>query len=186
MTRLLVIMGSGETTPTMIKPHRQIFDSLPQPARAVLLDTPYGFQLNADEISARTVGYFRQSVGRNVEVVSWRKEPPPGLERERALTALRQANWIFAGPGSPTYALRQWFGSELPALMTKANALIFASAAALTLGSHTIPVYEIYKAGEEPRWEPGLNLFEQLTGVPAVIIPHYDNAEGGHHDTRFC
>jgi hypothetical protein len=186
MTRLLVIMGSGETTPTMIKPHRQIFDSLPQPARAVLLDTPYGFQLNADEISARTVGYFRQSVGRNVEVVSWRKEPPPGLERERALTALRQANWIFAGPGSPTYALRQWFGSELPSLMTSADALIFASAAALTLGSHTIPVYEIYKAGSEPRWEPGLNLFEQLTGVPAVVIPHYDNAEGGHHDTRYC
>ncbi|GIH04436.1 hypothetical protein Rhe02_25030 [Rhizocola hellebori] len=186
MTKLLVIMGSGETTPTMIKPHRQIFDALPQPARAVLLDTPYGFQLNADEISARTVGYFRQSVGRNVEVVSWRKEPPPGLERERALAALRQANWIFAGPGSPTYALRQWFGSELPTLMTSADALIFASAAALTLGSHTIPVYEIYKAGEQPRWEPGLNLFEQLTGVPAVVIPHYDNAEGGHHDTRYC
>jgi hypothetical protein len=25
-----------------------------------------------------------------------------------------------------------------------------------------------------------------VTGLPAVIIPHYDNAEGGHHDTRFC
>src|SRR6476660_2932695 len=96
VTRLLVIMGSGETTPTMLKPHRQIFDALPQPERAGRLDTPYGCQLNADEISARTVGYFRQSVGRKVDVVSWRQEPPPGLERERALTALRQANWIFA------------------------------------------------------------------------------------------
>lgn len=186
MARLLVIMGSGETTPTMIKPHRAIFDALPQPARAVLLDTPYGFQLNADEISSRTVGYFAQSVGRKVDVVSWRTEPPPGLERERALTALREANWIFAGPGSPTYALRQWTGTELPELLTRAEALVFASAAALTLGSHTIPVYEIYKAGIAPHWEPGLNLFEQLTGVPAVVIPHYDNAEGGHHDTRFC
>jgi hypothetical protein len=186
MARLLVIMGSGETTPTMIKPHRAIFDALPQPTRAVLLDTPYGFQLNADEISARTVGYFAQSVGRKVEVVSWRTEPPPGLERERALTAMREANWIFAGPGSPTYALRQWVGTELPGLLARADALVFASAAALTLGSHTIPVYEIYKAGIAPRWEPGLNLFEQLTGVPAVVIPHYDNAEGGHHDTRFC
>jgi hypothetical protein len=186
MARLLVIMGSGETTPTMIKPHRAIFDALPQPAHAVLLDTPYGFQLNADEISARTVGYFAQSVGRRVEVVSWRTEPPPGLERERALTALRQANWIFAGPGSPTYALRHWTGTELPDLLANAEALVFASAAALTLGSHTIPVYEIYKAGIAPHWEPGLNLFERLTGVPAVVIPHYDNAEGGHHDTRFC
>jgi hypothetical protein len=186
MAHLLVIMGSGETTPTMIKPHRAIFDALPQPESAVLLDTPYGFQLNADEISSRTVGYFAQSVGRKVDVVSWRSEPPPGLERERALTALRQANWIFAGPGSPTYALRQWTGTELPALLSRADALVFASAAALTLGSHTIPVYEIYKAGIAPRWEPGLNLFEELTGVPAVVIPHYDNAEGGHHDTRFC
>ena len=186
MARLLVIMGSGETTPTMIKPHRAIFDALAQPARAVLLDTPYGFQLNADEISARTVGYFAQSVGRRVDVVSWRTEPAPGLERERALTALRQANWIFAGPGSPTYALRQWRDTELPELLTQAEALVFASAAALTLGSHTIPVYEIYKAGVAPHWEPGLNLFERLTGVPSVIIPHYDNAEGGHHDTRFC
>jgi hypothetical protein len=23
-------------------------------------------------------------------------------------------------------------------------------------------------------------------GLPAVVIPHYNNAEGGHHDTRYC
>jgi hypothetical protein len=186
MTRLLVIMGSGETTPTMIKPHRRIFESLSDDARAVLLDTPYGFQLNADEISARTVGYFAQSVGRRIDVVSWRTPPPPGLERERALTALRGAGWIFAGPGSPTYALRQWRDTELPAVLAQTDVLVFASAAALTLGTHTIPVYEIYKAGVTPFWEPGLGLFGKLTGVPAVVIPHYDNAEGGHHDTRYC
>jgi hypothetical protein len=56
----------------------------------------------------------------------------------------------------------------------------------LTLGSHTVPVYEIYKAGFEPYWDIGLNLVEQVTGLPAVVIPHYNNAEGGHHDTRFC
>lgn len=186
MTRLLVIMGSGETTPTMIKPHRRIFDGLPAGSGTVLLDTPYGFQLNADEISARTVGYFEQSVGREIDVVSWRTPPAPGLERERALSALRSAGWIFAGPGSPTYALRQWLDTELPSVLAATHTLVFASAAALTLGSHTIPVYEIYKAGESPRWEPGLDLFRELTGVPAVVIPHYDNAEGGHHDTRYC
>jgi hypothetical protein len=170
----------------MIKPHRRIFESLGEGASAVLLDTPYGFQLNADEISTRTVGYFAQSVGRKVDVVSWRTPPPPGLERERALTALRSADWIFAGPGSPTYALRQWRDTELPSILTRAEVLVFASAAALTLGSHTIPVYEIYKAGMAPSWEAGLGLFGELTGVPAVVIPHYDNAEGGHHDTRYC
>ncbi len=186
MTRLLVIMGSGETTPTMIKPHRRIFESLAPGCGAVLLDTPYGFQLNADEISARAVGYFAQSVGRDIEVVSWRTPPAQALERERALSAIRSAGWVFAGPGSPTYALRQWRDTEIPSLLARAEVLVFASAAALTLGSHCIPVYEIYKAGVVPHWEPGLDLFRELTGVPAVVIPHYDNAEGGHHDTRFC
>ena len=41
-------MGSGETTPTMAKVHRELFDRLgPAPVPAVLLDTPYGFQANA-------------------------------------------------------------------------------------------------------------------------------------------
>jgi cyanophycinase-like exopeptidase len=186
MSRLLVVMGSGETTPTMIKTHRRIFESLPVDGSAVIMDTPYGFQLNADEISAKAVGYFAQSVGRQVRVVSWRRNLPAGLARERALAELRAADWIFAGPGSPSYTLRQWRDTELPGLLATTDVLIFASAAALTLGSHTIPVYEIYKAGADPHWLPGFDLFHQLTGVPAVVIPHYDNAEGGHHDTRFC
>jgi hypothetical protein len=61
----------------------------------------------------------------------------------------------------------------------------FASAAALTLGKYTLPVYEIYKAGEPPRWLDGLDILSEL-GIKAALIPHYNNAEGGHHDTRFC
>jgi hypothetical protein len=61
----------------------------------------------------------------------------------------------------------------------------FASAAALTLGRYTVPVYEIYKVGEEPRWLEGLDLLSEA-GLEVALIPHYDNAEGGHHDTRFC
>ena len=60
------------------------------------------------------------------------------------------------------------------------------SAAALTLGSHTVPVYEVYKVGEDPRWVEGLDLLGQITGIRAAVVPHYDNAEGGTHDTRFC
>ena len=61
----------------------------------------------------------------------------------------------------------------------------FSSAAALTLGRFTLPVYEIYKVGEEPRWLEGLNILGEI-GINAALIPHYNNAEGGHHDTRFC
>ncbi|NUT35534.1 MAG: hypothetical protein HOV79_20975 [Hamadaea sp.] len=185
MTELLVLMGSGETTPTMIKPHRAILERIGD-APAVLLDTPYGFQSNADDISARAVAYFKASVGRDIGVVSWRRNDLPAVDAERALAGLRSAEWIFSGPGSPTYALNHWRDTSVPSLLTRAKVVVFASAAALTLGSHAVPVYEVYKAGADPHWVPALDLFAELTGIPAVIIPHYDNAEGGHHDTRFC
>ncbi|GAA1872481.1 CysS/YqeB C-terminal domain-containing protein [Asanoa iriomotensis] len=188
MSRLLVVMGSGETAPTMVKPHRAVFARVSGPA--ALLDTPYGFQSNADDISARAVRYFDQSIGQPVSVVSWRRPPDDSVARERALAALRDAGWVFAGPGSPTYTLRQWRDTAIPELLadklTRSGVVLFASAAALTLGTHTVPVYEIYKAGIEPHWAPGLNLLEAAIGFPAVLIPHYDNAEGGNHDTRYC
>jgi len=189
VTGRLVIMGSGETAPTMIKVHRELLAQIGD-APALLLDTPYGFQENAEDITAMARNYFRDSVGRSVDVLTWRTEPPEGMAREQALAALRVARWVFAGPGSPTYALRHWTGTPLPALLVEmvrsGGVVVFASAAALTLGSHTVPVYEIYKAGEPSCWRPGLDLVHALTGLPAVVIPHYDNAEGGHHDTRFC
>jgi cyanophycinase-like exopeptidase len=190
MTRLLAIMGSGETAPTMIKPHRQIFDQLgPDPVPAVLLDTPYGFQANADDISARAVDYFAASVGRPVEVAGFRTRAGDPVSRAQALARIASARWVFAGPGSPTYALRQWASTEVPDLLAEklsdGGAVVFASAAALTLGRYTVPVYEVYKVGADPVWAEGLDLVGFL-GSEVAIIPHYDNAEGGHHDTRFC
>lgn len=189
MPGLLVIMGSGETAPTMVKAHRSIFERVGD-RPAVLLDTPYGFQSNADDISARAVSYFHASVGRKVTPVSWRTAPPPGLIRERALAAINGAGWVFAGPGSPTYALRHWRGTPLEEafvdVLHRDGVILMASAAALTLGSHTVPVYEIYKAGFDPYWDTGLDLVRRTCGLPVVVIPHYNNAEGGHHDTRYC
>jgi hypothetical protein len=183
-------MGSGETAPTMIKPHRSLFDRLgPPPVPAVLLDTPYGFQANADDISARAVDYFAASVGRQVEVAGLRTRDIDPVARAAALAKVAAARWVFAGPGSPTYALRQWRQTELPDLLadklTHDGCVVFASAAALTLGRYTVPVYEIYKVGADPVWEEGLSLLDFL-GPDVAVIPHYDNAEGGHHDTRFC
>jgi cyanophycinase-like exopeptidase len=190
VSRLLAIMGSGETAPTMIKPHRQLFERLdPPPVPAVLLDTPYGFQANADDISARAVEYFAASVGRPVDVAGLRSRDDDPVVRAAALAKVAAARWLFAGPGSPTYALRQWRDSEVPAQLadklTHGGCVVFASAAALTLGRYTVPVYEVYKVGAEPVWEEGLDLVGFL-GPEVAVIPHYDNAEGGHHDTRFC
>ncbi len=190
MTRLLVIMGSGETSPTMVKAHREVFARLGPDVPAVLLDTPFGFQENADDIAAKAVAYFARSVGRTVEVASFRRsDGADRLAREAAVAAVARARWVFAGPGSPTYTLRHWAGTEIPALLAdklrRGGAVTFASAAALTLGIRTVPVYEIYKSGVDPEWADGLDLLA-LAGLRAAVIPHYDNAEGGNHDTRYC
>lgn len=185
----IVVMGSGETAPTMVRVHREVFAACP-PGPAVLLDTPFSFQMNRDELVTRTQQYFAQSVGREVEVARWPRRDGDPAELERALALLDQAAWAFAGPGSPTYALRQWRGTGVPgalaAVVRRGGTVVMGSAAALTLGSHTVPVYEVYKVGDEPVWVPGLDLLGELTGIQAAVVPHYDNAEGGTHDTRFC
>jgi hypothetical protein len=172
----------------MAKVHRLLVERLgAPPVDAVLLDSPYGFQENAEEISQRTVGYF-QNLRIPLTVASWRTAEDV-LSRERALARIDDADYVFSGPGSPTYALRVWECSPLRdvllAKLTGGGCISFASAAAATLGLATVPVYEIYKVGAAPYWADGVNLIAQI-GLSAAVIPHYENAEGGTHDTRFC
>ncbi len=188
---MLAIMGSGETAPTMAKVHRTLFDRLGSPpVPAAILDTPYGFQENADDLSARTVRFFAESVGRQVAVASYRSRDVDPLTEATAVARIREARYLMAGPGSPSYALRQWADGPIPAAIADrlrdGGIVTMASAAALTLGMFTIPVYEIYKVGADPAWLPGLDLLGTATGLRAAVVPHYDNAEGGGHDTRFC
>src|SRR5215211_32215 len=180
-------MGSGETSPTMAKTHRELLARVGPPA--VLLDTPFGFQANADDLVAKTTEYFRVSVGADLGLASFRSADLDAVATGRAVARLREAHYVFSGPGSPSYALRQWAGSPIPGaladLLATGGCVTFASAAALTLGVATVPVYEIYKVGEEPSWLEGLDLLGPFD-LRAAVIPHYDNAEGGTHDTRFC
>ena len=190
LPRLLTIMGSGETAPTMMKHHRELIARLPRDAKAVVLDTPYGFQENAPELAARAVEYFRQSVGHPITIAGLtRLKNADTVEVERGLSTIRQADYLFAGPGSPTYALRQWESTPVPDVVRSkirsGGAVTFASAAALTLGRYTVPVYEVYKVGQDPYWLDGLDVMAEI-GLEVAVIPHYDNSEGGHHDTRFC
>ena len=162
----------------------------PGTPKAVVLDTPYGFQENASELASKAVEYFRKSVGHPIEIAGLtRLHGQDTLTVEQGLARVRQADYVFAGPGSPTYALRQWAGTSVPDIvrgkMRTGGAVTFASAAALTLGRYTVPVYEIYKVGNDPYWLEGLDVLGEI-GLNVAVIPHYDNAEGGHHDTRFC
>jgi cyanophycinase-like exopeptidase len=194
--RLLAIMGSGETSPTMTSVHADLFSRMGGGGRgavpAVMLDTPFGFQENAAEIAAKALTYFRENVQREVTVASYRGTPwAADGDYETMLARVRAASYVFAGPGSPSYALRQWAGSPLPSLLAEklrgggGGCLVFASAAAATLGVLALPVYEIYKVGADPYWLDGLDLLASV-GINAVVVPHYNNAEGGTHDTSHC
>jgi hypothetical protein len=187
---VLAIMGSGETAPAMNRVHRELLALLPADAPAVILDTTYGFQENADDITERMVESFRVSLGRDFGVASYRRRDVDPLAAATALARVVEAGYLLAGPGSPSYALQHWAGGPiagaLAAKLADGGIVTMASAAALTLGVLTVPVYEIYKVGADPEWLPGLNLLEAATGLRAAVIPHYDNAEGGNHDTRFC
>ncbi len=188
--RLLTIMGSGETAPPMAKVHRLLVERLgPSLVDILLLDTPYGFQENTDQISQRAVDYFERNLGVTPDVARWRSNTDDVVRREQALAQIQDAAYVFAGPGSPTYALEVWKDSRLRNVLAEKLAhggcVTFASAAALTLGVATVPVYEIYKVGTAPHWVEGMDLLA-TTGLRAAVIPHYDNAEGENHDTRFC
>lgn len=188
--RLLAIMGSGETAPTMAKVHRMVFERLGSGStEGVLLDTPYGFQENADQISQRALAYFDRHLQAPFGVATWRSAADDALRREQALARIRHAEYVFAGPGSPTYALEVWRGTPLRDVLAEKLArrgcVTFASAAAVTLGIAAVPVYEIYKVGTAPHWLDGIDLLAEI-GLRAAVIPHYNNTEGGNHDTRFC
>jgi len=194
LPRILAIMGSGETAPTMVTTHRRLTALLPSPVKAVVLDTPYGFQENAPELAAKAVEYFQTSINVDLVVAGLIRLhdthlPADPVAIERGLRALSDADYIFAGPGSPTYALRQWAGSPVSRIMidklTHGGIVTFASAAALTLGKATVPVYEVYKVGQDVQRLEGLDILATL-GINAAVIPHYDNTEGANHDTRFC
>ena len=104
-------MGSGETAPTMKGPHRAIFERLDADADgrvdAVLLDTPLGFQENAPILAAKATEYFRRRVGREVVVAGLgRTDTGDVVAIERGVSRVRNADWVFAGPGSPTFHAR--------------------------------------------------------------------------------
>ncbi|MGD8755419.1 MAG: hypothetical protein PVF72_17755 [Desulfobacterales bacterium] len=187
---MIVLMGSGELTATMVEVHKELLGRLAAAPTAVFLDTPAGFQLNADQISEKARDYFQSHIQQTLEIASFKSnETISPFEAEQAYQTLRAADYVLIGPGSPTYAVRQWMPSAIPKILTDCindgGCLVAASAAALTVGRFTLPVYEIYKVGQELHWVDGMDLLKHF-GFNLVVVPHWNNAEGGNHDTRFC
>jgi peptidase E len=187
---MIVLMGSGELTATMVEVHKELLGRFGSAARAVFLNTPAGFQLNVDQISQKAREYFQAHVKHPLGIASFKfSDTISPFEAEQAYQTLREADFVLIGPGSPTYAVRHWQPSAIPQILANriqaGGCLVAASAAALTVGRFTLPVYEIYKVGQELHWVHGMNILKNF-GFNLVVVPHWNNAEGGTHDTRFC
>jgi hypothetical protein len=190
--RVLAVIGSGETSPTMVTVHKDLVSRLgTRDPAAVLIEDPYAFQENAEDVSARAVSYFARSVGLAVTAVaSAPGDCAGGAGAAGTAARIRDADWAFAGPGSPSYALGRWRGGPVGHALAErvasgAGVTVLASAAAATIGFAALPVYEVYKAGAAPHWLDGLDLMGAL-GLRVAVIPHFDNTEGGRYDTRYC
>jgi hypothetical protein len=190
----IAFLGSGETSLA----GGRIFESLAQkikdPLRIALMETPAGFELNSAQVVGR-VGDFMKTRLQNykpiVEVIPARKKDSAfSPDDPEIVKPLLYANMIFMGPGSPTYAIRHlkdtltW--NVIRARHRLGATLVFASAATISIGAHALPVYEIYKVGQDVHMVDGLNLFSDF-GLHISFIPHWNNADGGVDlDTSRC
>ncbi|HUX87640.1 MAG TPA: hypothetical protein VMW65_11655 [Chloroflexota bacterium] len=190
----LVLLGSGETSATGRKAFEWLFQRLPSPARVAILETPAGFQPNSAVVAGKVADFLQQhltSYSLEVTVIPARERGTAFSPDDPTLAdAALLADCLFLGAGSPTYAARQLRHSILwdavRVRFAMGAALVCASAAVLTLGAYTLPVYEIYKVGAALHWEPGLNLLGPV-GQPLVFVPHWNNREGGADlDTSHC
>jgi hypothetical protein len=166
------------------------------PVRVAMLETPAGFQPNAADVYHK-IGQFLEKSLQNfrpqVEYAqAYRKDSEFNTDGVYASEHLLDADYIFTGPGSPTYAARNLqhtraFDSLVQA-HGRGSALVLSSAAAIAAGSHVMRVYEIFKAGADLGWDDGLHLLPALgLHIDPVIVTHWNNAEGGAGlDTTYC
>ena len=190
----IAFLGSGETSLAGGRIFETLARLLPDPPRVAVLETPAGFELNSASVAGRVADFLKtrlQNYSPRVDVVPARKRNSPfSPDDPEILKPLLDANLIFMGPGSPTYAVRQLQGTlawdVIRARHRLGATLVFASAATISVGAWVLPVYEIYKVGQDVHALPGLNLFSDF-GVPLSFIPHWNNAEGGADlDTSRC
>jgi cyanophycinase-like exopeptidase len=190
----IAFLGSGETSLAGGRIFETLARSLSEPPRVAVLETPAGFELNSASVAGRVADFLRtrlQNYSPVVEVIPARKRDTAfSPDDPEIIRPLLNANIIFMGPGSPTYAVRQLKDSlawdVIRARHRLGAILAFASAATISTGAWVLPVYEIYKAGEDVHTLPGLNLFSDFHAALS-IIPHWNNAEGGEDlDTSRC
>jgi subtilisin family serine protease len=190
----LALLGSGETSLAGGRIFEHLARQINAPVRIAILETPAGFELNSPQVAGRVADYLKTRLANykpQIDIIPARKKGTEfSPDRAEILAPLAAANFIFMGPGSPTYAIRQLQNSlawdVIRARHRLGATLVFASAATIAISAHALPVYEIFKVGQDVHAPPGLNLFADY-GINVSFIPHWNNAEGGADvDTSRC
>jgi len=182
----VILFGSGETAPSGRRVYDELFASLRAPIRGAILETPAGFEPNSAWVAQQVADFWTMRLPNyrpQISIIPARKkETPYSPDNPELLTPLYTANVIFVGAGSPTYAVRQLSDTLAWQLLRAAHqqgaAVLFASASTLAASRYTIPVYEIYKVGEELHWRDGLDFFGAY-GLELIFVPHWNNTDGG-------
>jgi hypothetical protein len=190
----ITLFGSGETSASGRKVFDYLFRSMSEKVRVAILETPAGFELNSEWV-ARQVGTFLTTRLKNydpeIKIVPARKRGTYfSPDNQEIVKPLLTSNMIYMGAGSPTYAVKQLRESLAWNMMAAQHRLgvniVWASASPLAISTYTIPVYEIYKVGEELHWEEGLDFLKPF-GLEVVFVPHWNNKDGGANlDTSHC
>jgi cyanophycinase-like exopeptidase len=190
----IAFLGSGETSLAGGRIFEQLARQIPAPLRIAILETPAGFELNSGQVAGKVADFLKTRLGNykpQVDVIPARKKGTAfSPDDPEILAPLLHANLIFMGPGSPTYAIRQLKDSLawdiIRARHRLGATLVFASAATIAISQWGIPVYEIYKVGQDVYAVPGLDLFNGFE-TPLSFVPHWNNTDGGDDvDTSRC
>ncbi|MFM8424559.1 MAG: cysteinyl-tRNA synthetase [Chloroflexota bacterium] len=190
----IAFLGSGETSLAGGRIFETLARLISDPLRIAILETPAGFELNASLVAGRVGEFLKTRLGNykpTIDLIPARKKGTEfSPDNPEILQPLLQANMIFMGPGSPSYVARQlkdtlaW--DIIRARHRQGATLIFASAATISVGRWVLPVYEIYKVGEDVHVKDGLGFFADF-GMHVSFVPHWNNAEGGVDlDTSRC
>jgi hypothetical protein len=167
---------------------------LTPPIRPAILETPAGFEPNAAGVAQKIIDYLAHRLQNfaptSVAIAARKRDTPFSPDDPTIAAPLFQANYLFMGPGSPTYAARQLADSYTWHAMLARHrlgaAICFSSASTIAVSQHAMPIYEIYKVGADLHWQPGLDFFGHF-GIPLVIVPHWNNSDGGAElDTSHC
>ena len=190
----IALFGSGETAPSGQKIFDFLFKLMPDSPKVSIIETPAGFELNSEEVAANVGSFIEDHLKNykpNIQLVPARKKGTAFSPDDPDIAQpILESEMIFMGPGSPTYAVRQLENSltweYMLARHRQGAGLALSSATTVAISAAALPVYEIYKVGEDLHWNTGLDFFLPYQ-LPLIFIPHWNNQDGGKNlDTSRC